>query len=193
MSAVICVAASAALGLGQARAWSGTWKALGSDSPAAASTATFGLACSSTAGRSEMAAGDGLLQAQDLEVVRLNRTAARVGRSRMRGSPRGGLVSRSRAVDGRTRAGTKVAQNETAARPELTLERHTSELDSRLVVEVEVRARPPWLRCALAPHAAEVWIFRPESRYHRLVFTVREWDAFLADVKTGLYDVVSTP
>jgi hypothetical protein len=102
-------------------------------------------------------------------------------------------MSRSRAVDGRTRAGTKVAQNETAARPELTLERLTSELDRRLVVEVEVRARPPWLRCALAPHAAEVWIFRPESRYHRLVFTVPEWDAFLADVKTGLYDVVSTP
>ena len=36
-------------------------------------------------------------------------------------------------------------------------------------------------------------IFRPESRYHRLVFTVPEWDAFLADVKTGLYDVVATP
>ena len=53
------------------------------------------------------------------------------------------------------------------------------------MVEVEVRDRPRSLRCALAPHAAEVSIFRPESRYHRLVFTVPEWDAFLADVKTA--------
>jgi hypothetical protein len=124
-------------------------------------------------------------------VVRLEPTAARGGRARKPDSQRGGLVSRSGAAEGRTRAATKVPRDETAARPGLTLERRTSELNGRLVVEVEVRARPPWLRCALAPHAAEVSIFRPESRYHRLVFTALEWDTFLADVKTGLYDVVS--
>jgi hypothetical protein len=110
----------------------------------------------------------------------------------MQDSPRGGLVSRSgTAAKGRTPAGTKVPWDETAARPDQTLERRRSELNGSLVVEVEVRTRPPWLRCALAPHAVEVSIFRPESRYHRLVFTVPEWDTFLADVKTGLYDVVS--
>jgi hypothetical protein len=74
---------------------------------------------------------------------------------------------------------------------DLTLACHTSQLKGRLVVVAQVRARPPWLRCALAPHAAEVSIFRPEARYHRLVFTLPEWDTFLTDVKTGLYDVVS--
>ena len=124
-------------------------------------------------------------------MVTVEPTAARRGRARKPGSQRGGLVSRSGAAEGRTRAGTKVLQDETTARPGLTLEPCTSELNGRLVIEVEVHARPPWLRCALAPHAAEVSIFRPESRYHRLVFTVLEWDTFLADVKTGLYDVVS--
>jgi hypothetical protein len=85
----------------------------------------------------------------------------------------------------------KPAQDKPAARHDPTAERRTSELDGRPVVEVEVRARPRRLRCALAPHAAEVAILRPESRYHRLVFTVPEWDAFLADVKAGLYDVVA--
>jgi hypothetical protein len=70
--------------------------------------------------------------------------------------------------------------------------RRTSELNGRPVVEVQVRTRPRWLRCAVAPHAAEVSVLRPESRYHRLVFTVPEWDAFLADVKAGLYDVIET-
>jgi hypothetical protein len=111
----------------------------------------------------------------------------------MTDSPPGALVLRSEKVKGRARAGTKVPWDETAARPGQTLERHRSELNGRLVVEVEVRARPPWLRCPLAPHAVEVSIFRPESRYHRLVFTVPEWNTFLADVKTGLYDVVSAP
>jgi hypothetical protein len=63
-----------------------------------------------------------------------------------------------------------------------------SDLNARAVVEVEVRARPGWSRCASAPHAIEVAVFRPESRYHRLVFTAPEWDTFLADVKAGLYD-----
>lgn len=119
-------------------------------------------------------------------------TAARGGRAGTEDSPRGGLVSRSgAAAKGRTRAGTKVPWDETAAKPDQTLDRRGSELNGRLVVAVDVRARAPWLRCALAPHATEVSIFRPESRYHRLVFTVPEWDTFLADVKTGLYDVVS--
>ena len=64
-----------------------------------------------------------------------------------------------------------------------------SDLNARAVVEVEVRARPGWSRCASAPHAIEVAVFRPESRYHRLVFTVPEWGTFLADVKAGLYNV----
>jgi hypothetical protein len=193
MSAEICAAAGARLDLGQARTWSGPWKALGSDNLAAASTGRFAEAFSSTGDSSEAAVGVGLPHAQELEVARLNHTAPRANRSRVPGSPRGGLVSRSGAVGGRTRTGAKFARNETVAGPELALKRHMSELDRRLVVEVEVRARPPWLRCALAPHAAEVWIFRAESRYHRLVFTVHEWDAFVADVKTGLYDVASTP
>ncbi len=70
--------------------------------------------------------------------------------------------------------------------------RRASELNGRPVVEVQVRCRPRWLRCTVAPHAAEVSVLRPESRYHRLVFTVSEWDAFLADVKAGLYDVIET-
>jgi hypothetical protein len=64
-----------------------------------------------------------------------------------------------------------------------------SDLNARPVVEVEVRARPGWSRCASAPHAVEVAVFRPESRYHRLVFTAPEWDTFLTDVKAGLHDV----
>ena len=143
--------------------------------------------------RLEAAARVGLLQAQEPEVVRLKRMAARGGRAGMPQSSRGGLGSRSGTVKGSTRARTKVPWDETAAKPDQTLERRTSELNGRLVVEVKVRARAPWLRCALAPHATEVSIFRPESRYHRLVFTVPEWDTFLADVKTGLYDVVSAP
>ncbi len=65
-----------------------------------------------------------------------------------------------------------------------------SDLNARAVVEVEVRARPGWSRCASAPHAIEVAVFRPESRYHRLVFTAPEWDTFLADVKAGLHNEV---
>lgn len=65
-----------------------------------------------------------------------------------------------------------------------------SDLNARAVVEVEVRTRPAWSRCASAPHAIEVAVFRPESRYHRLVFTAPEWDAFVANVKAGLYNVV---
>jgi hypothetical protein len=138
----------------------------------------------------DAAAGTDLLQAQEPEVVRLKRSAARGVQT----SPRGGLVSRSgAAAEVRTPAGTEVPWDETAATPDQTLERRRSELNGRMVVEVEVRTRPPWMRCALAPHAAEVSMFRPESRYHRLVFTVPEWDTFLADVKTGLYDVVSAP
>lgn len=68
-----------------------------------------------------------------------------------------------------------------------------SEMNGRPVVEVQVRTRPRWLRCAVAPHAAEVSLLRPESRYHRLVFTVPEWNAFLMDVKAGMYDVIETP
>ena len=69
-------------------------------------------------------------------------------------------------------------------------ERRVSDLNGHPVIEVEVRARPPGLRCTLAPHAIEVSILRPESRFHRLVFTLAEWETFLADVKEGLYDVV---
>ena len=64
-----------------------------------------------------------------------------------------------------------------------------SDLNARAVVEVEVRARPGWSRCASVPHAIEVAVFRPESRYHRLVFSAPEWDTFLTDIKAGLYDV----
>jgi hypothetical protein len=65
-----------------------------------------------------------------------------------------------------------------------------SEMGGHPVIKVEVRARPLEARCALAPHTTEVSVLRPESRFHRLVFTVPEWNAFLADVKAGLYDVV---
>jgi hypothetical protein len=75
----------------------------------------------------------------------------------------------------------------------VSVERRTSKLNGRPVIEVELRVRPRWLRCALAPHAAELSVLRPESRYHHLVFTVPEWDAFVADVKAGLYDVVEAP
>ena len=57
--------------------------------------------------------------------------------------------------------------------------RRVSELNGRPVVEVQVRTRPRWFRCPVAQHTAEVSVLRPESRYHRLVFTVPEWDAFL--------------
>ena len=68
--------------------------------------------------------------------------------------------------------------------------RPMSDLNASAVVEVEVRARPAWSRCASAPHALEVAVFRPEARYHRLVFAAPEWNTFLADVKAGLYNVV---
>ena len=71
-----------------------------------------------------------------------------------------------------------------------TIKRRASQLEGRPVIEVDVRIRAAWLRCASAPHAMEVLVLRPESRYRRLVFTVPEWEAFLADVKAGLYDVV---
>lgn len=99
------------------------------------------------------------------------------------------VAIRAATVERRTQAGKKAPREETAARPDLPIKRRRPELDGHLVVEV--RARPLWPRCALAPHAAEVLIFRPESRYHRLVFTVSEWETFLAEVKTGLYDVAS--
>lgn len=70
-----------------------------------------------------------------------------------------------------------------------TVKRPMSDLNASAVVEVEVRARPAWSRCASAPHAIEVAVFRPEARYHRLVFAAPEWDTFLADVKAGLYNV----
>ena len=70
------------------------------------------------------------------------------------------------------------------------VKRCVSDLDGQAVVEVEVRARPRWSRCASAPYAIEVSVFRSESRYHRLVFTAPEWAAFLADVKADLYNVV---
>ena len=100
---------------------------------------------------------------------------------------------RTAAAKGHTRAATGAPPAVPAARPDLTAERRTSQLNGRPVVEVEVRVRPRWLRCASAPHAAEVSVLRSDSLYHRLVFTMPEWDAFLADVKAGLYDVVQTP
>ena len=90
---------------------------------------------------------------------------------------------------GPARSGMKIPRDKTAAMLGLALDRRRSELHGHSVVEVEIRARPRSSRCALAPHAAEVSIFRPGSRYHRLVLTVPEWVAFLADVKTGHYDV----
>jgi hypothetical protein len=97
------------------------------------------------------------------------------------------------AAKARTGAATKILRGKSTASPDPALDRRGSELNGRLVIEAEVRARPRSLRCALAPHAAEVSIFRTESRYHRLVLTVPEWGAFLADVKTGLYDVAEAP
>jgi len=70
------------------------------------------------------------------------------------------------------------------------VKRCMSELDGQVVVEVEVRARPEWSRCASAPYAIEVSVLRPEAQYHRLVFAAPEWAAFLADVKAGRYNVV---
>lgn len=89
------------------------------------------------------------------------------------------------------RAAIKSPLGEPTAKPGVTAERRTSEMNGHPVVEVEIRARPRWLRCTLAPHAAEVSILRPEARYHRIVFTVPEWDVFLADVKAGRYDVAT--
>lgn len=83
----------------------------------------------------------------------------------------------------------KISRQETAAMLGLALDRRRSEIHGHSVVEVEIRDRPRSSMCTLAPHATEVSIFRPASRYHRLVFTVPEWVAFLADVKTGHYDV----
>jgi hypothetical protein len=95
------------------------------------------------------------------------------------------------AAKARAGAATKLLRDRSTASPAPTVDRRSSELNGRLVIEAEVRVRPRSLRCALAPHAAEVSIFRPESRYHRLVFTIPEWDRFLADVKMGQYDVVA--
>jgi hypothetical protein len=92
-------------------------------------------------------------------------------------------------TEGHPEAGMKNPRHKTAALLGITLDRRSSELDGRSVVEVEIRIRPRSSRCALAPHAAEVSVFRPESRYHRLVLTAPEWAAFLADAKTGRYDV----
>ena len=77
-----------------------------------------------------------------------------------------------------------------AGRSDMTPKLRMSELDGHPVIKVEVRPRPPGARCTLAPHATEVSVLRPESRFHRLVFTVPEWNTFLADVKAGLYDVI---
>jgi hypothetical protein len=100
---------------------------------------------------------------------------------------------RAGAAKARPGSATTIPRGKSTANPNPTLDRRRSEFNGRLVIEAEVRARPRSLRCALAPHAAEVSIFRPESRYHRLVFTVPEWDTFLTDVKTGLYDVAAAP
>jgi hypothetical protein len=90
---------------------------------------------------------------------------------------------------GRPGSGMKNPRHRTAALLGVTLDRRRSELNGRPVVEVEMRLRPRTSRCLLAPNAAEISIFRPESRYHRLVLTAHEWAAFLADAKTGRYDV----
>jgi hypothetical protein len=96
-------------------------------------------------------------------------------------------------MGGRVSAKSRAVVADEHARGSMTAERRSSELNGRPVIEVELRVRPRWLRCALAPHAAEVLVLRPESRYHHLVFTVLEWDTFVADVKAGLYDVVEEP
>jgi hypothetical protein len=93
------------------------------------------------------------------------------------------------AAEERSEAATKSVRGILTASPDSSLDRRSSELNGRLVIEAVVRSRPRSLRCTLAPHAAEVSVFRPESRYHRLVFTMPEWDKFLADVKTGRYDM----
>jgi hypothetical protein len=105
------------------------------------------------------------------------------------------MASEVGAGAAKARAGdaTKLLRDRCTTSPDTTVDRRSSELNGRLVIEAEVRVRPRSLRCALAPHAAEVLIFRPESRYHRLVFTVPEWDRFLADVKMDLYDLVAVP
>lgn len=95
------------------------------------------------------------------------------------------------AAERRARSGTRIPQEKTAPVRRRALDRRTSELDGHSVVEVEIRVRPRSTRCALAPHDAEVSIFRSESRYHRLVLTLPEWVVFLADVKTGHYDVAA--
>lgn len=100
---------------------------------------------------------------------------------------------RAGAAKARARTATKIPRGRSTTTPDSTIDRRSSELNGRSVIEAEVRVRPRSLRCALAPHAAEVSIFRPGSQYHRLVFTVPEWDRFLADVKMGLYDVVAAP
>jgi hypothetical protein len=108
----------------------------------------------------------------------------------------GGLVStelRVGAPKARAGATARIPRGKSTASSDPTVDRRRSELNGRLVIEAEVRVRPRSSRCAMAPHAAEVSIYRPDSRYHRLVFTVPEWDRFLADVKMGLYDVVTAP
>jgi hypothetical protein len=97
------------------------------------------------------------------------------------------------AAKAHTGAAIKIPRGKSTASLDPTRDRRRSEFNGRVVIEAEVRTRPPSSRCVLAPHAAEVSIFRPESRYHRLVFTVPEWDTFLTDVKTGLYDLAVAP
>jgi len=89
----------------------------------------------------------------------------------------------------RTGSGLKTPEDRAAATPGLAVDKRRSELQGRPVLEVEIRTRPTSARCALAPQVADVSIFRPDSRYHRLVLTVHEWVAFLADVRSGRYDV----
>ena len=101
--------------------------------------------------------------------------------------------SRTVVAGRHTGSGTNAPGCKTALTDGLTLDRRRSELAGISVVEVEIRERPRSSRCALAPHAAEVSIFRKESRYHRLVLTMADWLAFLADVKAGHYDVATTP
>ena len=69
--------------------------------------------------------------------------------------------------------------------PYPTLDRRSSELNGRLVIEAEVQSPAPFVEVRPGAARRGSLNLRPESRYHRLVFTVPEWDRFLADVKTG--------
>ena len=68
-----------------------------------------------------------------------------------------------------------------------------AEVDGQPVIEIQVRGRPPWSQGPLSPLPAEVVLLRPQARWHRLVFTVPEWNAFLDGAKKGLYDVEEVP